>query len=389
MIIPLRTDRRLKSHPWMTQLIILANLFIFALTFSQVAEPWSPVYHFLLDPEKPQWYQYFTYLFLHGHAIRLFFNMFFLYTFGPCVEDRLGKIGFVGFYLLGGIVVGMGYTLLGSVPVLGAGGPVCAIAGAYLALVPRSKITAFYFIIVTFGILEIHSTLVVLFQFCADVIFWTFTSPQMRIYGAHLLGYLFGFGSCMAMLRLGVLAREPYDMFSLIEHRRRRVQLREAKLQEKEIGPWINPGRRLESADPLHAPPTLHQIQVMDLRARIVQHLAEQRFEEAADDYARLIDLDPAQVMGRQQQFDLANQLMAAGNHQTAARAYELFLTAYRSDAQKNQVELMLALIYTRYIPRHSRANELLQTIMPRMSDRDQIELAQILIAELGSRETS
>ena len=145
---------------------------------------------------------------------------------------------------------------------------------------------------------------------------------------------------------------------------------------------------RLESADPLHAPPTLHQIQVMDLRARIVQHLAEQRFEEAADDYARLIDLDPAQVMGRQHQFDLANQLMAAGNHQTAARAYELFLTAYRSDVQKNQVELMLALIYTRYIPRHSRANELLQTIMPRMSDRDQIELAQILVAELGSRET-
>jgi hypothetical protein len=173
-------------------------------------------------------------------------------------------------------------------------------------------------------------------------------------------------------------------MLSLVEQRRRRVNLRENKQQQKDIGPWVNPGRQEEQLDTLHAPPTVQQIQVMHRRARIMECLATHQYDEATAEYPHLIELDPAQVLGRQQQFDLANQLMARGKHQVAARAYELFLTAYRNDAEKNQVELMLALIYTRYVPRPGRAREILQTIMPRISDQEQLALAQVLQTELA-----
>jgi membrane associated rhomboid family serine protease len=91
-------------------------------------------------------------MFLHGGWLHIAGNMLFLWVFGNNVEDRLGRLVFVGFYLLGGIAAmllqlafGAGSTL----PTLGASGAIAAVLGAYLVLFPRARVTTlviFFFI---------------------------------------------------------------------------------------------------------------------------------------------------------------------------------------------------------------------------------------------------
>ena len=82
-----------------------------------------------------------TSMFLHGGWAHIGFNMLFLWIFGNNVEDRLGRIRFLGFYLLGGaaaILVQWLADRSSDVPTIGASGAIAAVLGAYLVLFPRA-----------------------------------------------------------------------------------------------------------------------------------------------------------------------------------------------------------------------------------------------------------
>jgi membrane associated rhomboid family serine protease len=84
-----------------------------------------------------------TAMFLHGNLLHLLGNLLFLYIFGNNVEDRLGRVRFVGFYLAGGVVATAAHVAIqpGSiVPLVGASGAIAAILGAYLIMYPRAKV---------------------------------------------------------------------------------------------------------------------------------------------------------------------------------------------------------------------------------------------------------
>src|SRR5213076_3402734 len=84
------------------------------------------------------------------------------------VCDKIGQLGYLAFYLAGGVVAGIAHVMTSSAPVLGASGSVSAVTGAYLVLLPRSNVTIVYwwFLIGTFEIAGLW--LVVLF-FALDV----------------------------------------------------------------------------------------------------------------------------------------------------------------------------------------------------------------------------
>ncbi|MDP6058687.1 MAG: hypothetical protein QGH33_07330, partial [Pirellulaceae bacterium] len=83
-------------------------------------------------------------------------------------------------------------------------------------------------------------------------------------------------------------------------------------------------------------------------------------------------------------QLDLANHLMERQRYDLASRAYELFLTAYKKYTQHEQVELILALIYVRYLDHPERARELLNVALPCLQDSQQKDLAERILGELG-----
>jgi membrane associated rhomboid family serine protease len=97
-----------------------------------------------------------TSMFMHGDWLHIIGNMVFLWIFGNNVEDSLGKVRYVLFYLLGGfaatalqtfITLGYGTQAESEIPNLGASGAVSAVLGAYLLLLPRARVVTLIFLL--------------------------------------------------------------------------------------------------------------------------------------------------------------------------------------------------------------------------------------------------
>jgi membrane associated rhomboid family serine protease len=96
-----------------------------------------------LNQETPRFLALLTSLFLHADWLHLGFNMLFLWVFGNNIEDRLGRIRFVPFFLACGVVASLAQVLVdpdSDVPLIGASGAISGILGAYLVLYPRVRV---------------------------------------------------------------------------------------------------------------------------------------------------------------------------------------------------------------------------------------------------------
>ncbi|ADL07391.1 rhomboid family intramembrane serine protease [Thermosediminibacter oceani] len=88
-------------------------------------------------------YPFITSIFLHGSTLHLISNMWILWLFGDNVEDRMGHIRFLLFYLLSGVIAGVFHLVfnpLSRVPVVGASGAIAGVMGAYFVLFPSARI---------------------------------------------------------------------------------------------------------------------------------------------------------------------------------------------------------------------------------------------------------
>jgi membrane associated rhomboid family serine protease len=96
--------------------------------------------HFTFSQQVLSW---FTFMFLHGGYLHILSNMWFLYIFGDNVEDRLGPLRYIAFYLMCGVASGISHFALNAhspVPTIGASGAVAGVMGAYFLLHPTSRI---------------------------------------------------------------------------------------------------------------------------------------------------------------------------------------------------------------------------------------------------------
>lgn len=84
--------------------------------------------------------------FLHAGVLHLAFNAWFLWVFGPAVEDRLGRLKYLGFYLACAVVATLAHVAAqpgSAVPLVGASGAIAGVLGAHLILLPRSWIVSY------------------------------------------------------------------------------------------------------------------------------------------------------------------------------------------------------------------------------------------------------
>lgn len=107
-LLPIRTSIYPKKTPYANYLLIAANLVVFLLSMHLVLDPrsghrvlvlrdWADP--FKLVPDQPYIWQFVTYAFLHGGLWHILGNMYFLYLFGNNINDKLGNVGYVCFYL--------------------------------------------------------------------------------------------------------------------------------------------------------------------------------------------------------------------------------------------------------------------------------------------------
>lgn len=151
---------------------------------------------------------FLTTLFLHGSWAHVLMNMWMFWLFGPNIEDRLGHLVFLMFYLLGGVVASLTFWLSdpnGHMPVIGASGAVAAVLGAYAVTFPTTKVrTLIFFIFIT--IIDLPALLLLGIWFLLQV-----TSGMLGLWGialepvafwAHIGGFVAGM-ILMPLLTLG------------------------------------------------------------------------------------------------------------------------------------------------------------------------------------------
>jgi tetratricopeptide (TPR) repeat protein len=191
---------------------------------------------------------------------------------------------------------------------------------------------------------------------------------------AHLSGAAFGFVVCFVLLSIHLLPRSQYDVVALVQRWNKRRQYR--VLVAQGFDPFrYQPAVPVEHRLPAPSDPALQKIQ--DLRAEIFESIAHHNHPHAAALFLDLKKLDPRQVLSRQAQLDVANQLASQQLYIDAADAYEQFLAHYKSFEQIEQVELMLGLLYARYLARYDKAREYLLRAMARLHTEREIRLAR------------
>ena len=140
----------------------------------------------------------FTAMFMHGGLLHLGGNMLFLWIFGNNVEEAMGSVKFLVFYLLAGVAAIALHTVMdrsSEVPTLGASGAIAGVLGAYLLLFPRARVVTVIFIVFFFTILELPALLVLGLWFVQQALYSIYSiggSGSGVAYLAHVGGFVFG-----------------------------------------------------------------------------------------------------------------------------------------------------------------------------------------------------
>ena len=161
-MIPIRDENPTRSIPWVTLALIAANIGVFiyentltAAGLDALWTTWSIVpARLLADPfSAREVATVFTSMFMHAGWVHLIGNMLYLWIFGNNIEDRLGPVRFVAFYLVSGIAGAAAQIVMGpgsTVPMLGASGAIAGVLAGYLLLYPGASIVTiipvFFFI---------------------------------------------------------------------------------------------------------------------------------------------------------------------------------------------------------------------------------------------------
>ena len=143
-MIPLRDVIPSRTRPGVTISLIVLNVLVFLFQAGLSERSYEMfIYTFGLVPAHFSLTAVFTSMFVHGGLAHLAGNMLFLWIFGDNVEDRLGHLRFVVFYLLAGFAAAMAQVALepaSPVPMVGASGAIAGVMGAYLVLYPHSRV---------------------------------------------------------------------------------------------------------------------------------------------------------------------------------------------------------------------------------------------------------
>ena len=153
-------------------------------------------------PDQPStWLTILTSMFMHGGLLHLGGNMLFLWIFGNNIEDSMGPLRFLAFYLLGGVAAVAAQTAIdpsAAVPTIGASGAVAAVLGGYALLYPRARVVTLIFIVIFFTIIELPALVVLGLWFLLQALYGASELAQPVgsgggvAYFAHIGGFLFG-----------------------------------------------------------------------------------------------------------------------------------------------------------------------------------------------------
>lgn len=150
-------------------------------------------------PDKNVYLAVLWSMFLHGSILHVLGNMLFLWVFGNNVEDRLGPLGFLVFYVVTGIAAAGAHIALNAddpTPVVGASGAIAGVMGAYIVWFPHARVVSIVPILFVFTFVELPAAAVLGLWFVLQF----FTSPDTGVaWLAHVGGFVAGAALALAL----------------------------------------------------------------------------------------------------------------------------------------------------------------------------------------------
>ncbi len=213
-MIPVRTSVPTRYPPLVTSGLIAANVLVFL--FQKSLPPRGQeamIYLYGLVPARytdPAWASrvglppddylpFLTTMFLHGGWLHLILNMWTLWLFGSCVEDRLGYVRYLVFYLACGLAASFAHAFVNAdsvIPAIGASGAIAGVTGAYVRLFPRSWIILLVPILFIPLFFELPAVIYIAFWFFTQVLQGTVGLMMPDVGGvawwAHIGGFIAG-----------------------------------------------------------------------------------------------------------------------------------------------------------------------------------------------------
>jgi membrane associated rhomboid family serine protease len=203
-LIPLSdASRRPVRMPFVTGTIILVNVVVFFLELTggdAFVMQWSAIPAQITSGHA--WITILTAMFMHASWSHIIGNMIFLWAFGPEIEDAMGPLRFLIFYLAGGVIAMLAQVAAdphSTVPNLGASGAIAAVMGAFIVTYPRDQIKSVLFIFIFFRITLIPAALLIGFWFLTQLVHAGAVAPVQGggvAYLAHVGGFIFGAVTC-------------------------------------------------------------------------------------------------------------------------------------------------------------------------------------------------
>lgn len=199
-LIPLGdASRRPSGFSIVTTLIIVANVLVF---FKELAHGDEFVWAWSVIPVRiihgRHWITLLTSMFMHAGWMHIIGNMIYLWAFGREIENVMGSVRFLVFYLVGGIVAMMAQIAgdpLSRIPSLGASGAIAAVMGAFLITFPGDRIRTIIFFFIFVRVTFIPAVVLIGFWFLTQLLNVGMVA-QVRTGGvaylAHIGGFLFG-----------------------------------------------------------------------------------------------------------------------------------------------------------------------------------------------------
>ena len=236
-MIPFRDHNPSGTVPYVTIALVAANVLVFLYEAGQhPLRRQQFVLEYALQPrevarslhgEAPPGQRlhpaatFFTSMFLHGGLLHLLGNMLYLWIFGDNVEDRMGHVKYLVFYVLCGLGAGaihMGFNAGSSVPTVGASGAISGVLGAYMLAFPRARVSTLVFLGFFVTVLELPALVLLGLWFVLQVFSGVGSLAAANAGGvawwAHVGGFVVG------MLLLAVF-QKPRERRRAYEYYRR------------------------------------------------------------------------------------------------------------------------------------------------------------------------
>ena len=246
-MIPIKDNIPTERFPFVTVGLIIANFVVYILTVGHGGSfisgpdahevvkygsiPWALTHNLsehctisnqllvcakhALPDSLPAWQTAFTAMFMHASIVHILGNMLFLWIFGNNVEDDMGHVKYLAFYIVGGLAalaLQIAVAPNSHAPTLGASGAIAAVLGGYILLYPKARVLTLVVIIFFFTVIELPALVMLGIWFAEQAAFGaaglnTPTGSSGGVaYFAHIGGFAFG------LLTIKLLARRRKEV---------------------------------------------------------------------------------------------------------------------------------------------------------------------------------